>query len=129
MCVYVFGRLNLTGSICVCGSEKLAGSICVCMYLIGFICVCGSEKLAGSMCVHVFGSLFEQLLNLTKKKRLLERNDEGQGKIFDMFFGIDVEFDPKKKKKWFAGKKLYKWLWCFKIPTNVQLYMPGICNY
>ena len=75
MCVYVFGRLNLTGSICVCGSKKLAGSICVCMYLTGSICVCGSEKLAGSICVYVFGSLF----------------------------GMVVEFDQKKKK--FAGKK------------------------
>ena len=46
---------------------------------------------------------------------MLERNNKGQGKIFDKFFfkkkigrlfGIGVEFDPKKK--WFAGKKLYK---------------------
>ena len=35
MCVYVFGRLNHSGSICVCGLEKLASSICVCMYVFG----------------------------------------------------------------------------------------------
>ena len=58
MCVYVFGRLNLTGSICVCRSEKLASSICVCMYLTGSICVCGSEKLAGSICVCIWQLLW-----------------------------------------------------------------------
>ena len=47
MCVYVFGRLNLTGSICVCGSEKLAGS----------------------MCVHVFGNLFGIVVEFDKKKK------------------------------------------------------------
>ena len=47
MCVYVFGRLNLTGSICVCGSEKLAGSICV----------------------YVFGSFFGMVVEFDKKKK------------------------------------------------------------
>ena len=61
------------------------------------------------MCVYVFGRLFGIVVEFDqKKKSLLERNDKGQGKIFDMFFikkkigrlfGIDVEFDKKINKK------------------------------
>ena len=62
----------------------------MCVWIIDrfYMCVCGSEKLAGSMCVHVFGSLFGIVVEFDKKKKksLLERNDKGQGKIFDRFF-------------------------------------------
>ena len=151
---------SLTGSICVCVDQKnwQVLYVCVCIWQVEFdrfyMCVWIRKIGRFYMCLYVFDRFYMcvwirkigrfyvcaciwqlvwivvELDKKKKKKRFLERNDEGQGKIFDMFFGIDVEFDPKKKKKkWFAGKKLYKWLWCFKIPTNVQLYMPGMCNY